>query len=382
MVKKPFFSIIIPTYNRASDLQFSLYCILRQSFLNFEIIISDNCSTDNTKEIIDKLKDRRIRYFKNKTNIGVVLNIKKTINHAKGKYIFLHSDDDFLLYENSLEEIYKKIKKYSPGYIRINYICLAPDKKRIFDFKANKSFTKDKYLRPHSENKKVLFFILGSDAAFITGIIFLNKLPSNIKIVDAEPFWGIEVLFYTAKKYGACFIMQPHIIASWSGLKTNKNNYHPLYSLRNGRLASENYLNAIRSKLDTNTYIVFLHNQLMGMYVRMFPLMKFFTGNKNMLQSNARIRSLDPKMTKSITYWLYFILALIFPDIIIKIVKNSYLFMRIRNIYLFMYIKFSKVDNNKQIVTKLKKLDQEYTRFLELFKSTTKSSCNKGRRLS
>lgn len=373
MVKKPFFSIIIPTYNRASDLQFSLYCILQQSFSDFEVIISDNCSTDNTKEIIDKLKDKRIHYFRNKINIGVVLNIKKTIKHAKGKYIFLHSDDDFLLYENSLEEIYKKIKKYSPGYIRVNYICLAPNKKQVFDFKANKSFTKDQYLMPLSENKKVLSFILDSDAAFVTGIIFLNNLPSHIEIVNAEPFWGIEILFYTAKNYGACFIREPHIIASWSKLRTKKNGYHALYSLRNGRLASENYLNAVRKKLDTKTYSVFLHNQLMGMYVHVFHLVKFFVGNKNMLQMSARIRLLDPKMAKSITYWVYFIMALIFPEIIIKIVKNTYLFMYIKNTYLFMYIRFSKVDNNKQIVTRLKKLKQEYACFLGERKPITNS---------
>lgn len=364
MIKKPFFSIIIPTYNRAIDLQFSLYCILQQSFLDFEVIISDNCSTDNTKEIIDKLQDKRISYFRNKTNIGVVLNIKKTIKHANGKYILLHSDDDFLLYENSLEKIYKNIEKYNPGYIRINYICLAPDKERIFDFRANKSFTNDQYLAPLSENKKVLSFILGSDAAFITGIIFLNDLPSKIKIVDSEPFWVIEVLFYIAKKYGACFIKEPNIIASWSGLRTKENDYHPLYSLKNGRLASENYLDSVRKKLDRNTYIVFLHNQLMGMYVRMFPLVKFFVGNKNMLHMSTRIRLLDPTMTKSITYWVYFILALIIPEIILKIIKNTHLFMFVKNIYLFINIRFSKVDNNKQIITRLKKLKQEYTHFL------------------
>lgn len=373
MVKKPFFSIIIPTYNRASDLQFSLYCILQQSFSDFEVIISDNCSTDNTKEIVDKLKDKRIHYFRNKINIGVVLNIKKTIKYAKGIYILLHSDDDFLLYENSLEEIYKKIKKYSPGYIRVNYICLAPDKKRVFDFKKNKSFTKDQYLIPLSENKKVLSFILGSDAAFVTGIIFLNNFPSHIKIVNAEPFWGIEVLFYTAKKYGACFIKEPHIIASWSKLRTKKNDQHLLYSLRNGRLASENYLNAVRNKLGAEAYSVFLHNQLMGMYVHVFPFVKFFVGNKNMLQLSARICSLDPRMAKSITYWIYFILALIIPEIIMKIAKNTYLFMYVKNIYLFMYIKFSKVDNNKQIVTRLQKLEQKYGHFLGERKPTINS---------
>lgn len=355
MENKPFFSIVIPTRNRASELQFALHCLSRQSFLDFEVIISDNCSTDNTKAIISKLDNKKIRYFANKKNIGVTLNYKKALNYTKGKYIFLHSDDDFLLYENSLEEIYNKIKKYTPGYIRANYICLAPDKKRIFDFKANKSFTKDQYLIPFSENKKVLQFILDSDSAFVTGIIFKNSLPNHIKIINTQPISWIEILFYTAKNYGAYFMKEPQIIASWSQLRINKSAYNLLYSLTNGRLASENYLNAVRKKLDAETYSVFLHNQFMGIYVRRFPLIKLFVGNKNLLQLSVRMRMLDPRMRKSITYWVYLILVLISPDVFIRVVKN---------IYLYIYMRFSKVDNNKKIIKRLKKLEEEYIHFL------------------
>ncbi len=364
MLNKPFFSIIIPTYNRASDLQFALYCILRQSFLDFEVIISDNCSTDNTKEIIDKLGDKRIRYFVNKKNIGVTLNYKKALGYTKGKYVFLHSDDDFLLYENSLEKIYNKIIKYNPGYIRANYICLAPDKKRIFDFRANKSFTQDQYLAPFSDNKKTIRFILDSDSAFVTGIIFNNSLPSNIKILNTQPISWIEILFYVGKKYGAYHIKNPYVIASWSKFRINKNAYNLLYSLRDGKLASEDYLNAVKEKLDPQTYSVFLRNQLMGIYVRRFPLVKLFVGSKNLLKLAARMRSLDPGMSKSTTYWTYLILTLIIPEIFIKIIKNT---------YLYMYIRFSAVENSEHILESLKKLKQEYSYFLADLKPTINS---------
>lgn len=364
MINKPFFSIVIPTYNRASDLQFALYCILRQSFLDFEIIISDNCSTDNTKAIINKLGDKRIRYFKNEKNIGVTLNYKKALEYTRGKYVFLHSDDDFLLYENSLEEIYNKVVKYNPGYIRANYICLTPDKKQIFDFRANKSFTQDQYLSPSSENKEVIRFILDSDSAFVTGIVFKNSLPSNIKILNTQPISWIEILFYVGKKYGTYFIEKPNIIASWSKFRINKNAYNLLYSLTEGKLASESYLNTVREKLDPQTYSVFLHNQLMGIYVRKFPLVKLFVGSKNLLKLAARMRFLDPKIMKSITYWIYLTLSIIIPAVIIKITKD---------IYLYAYIRFSRVESNKQIITSLKNLEQEYIHFLGDLKPTINS---------
>ncbi len=222
-MQKNFFSIVLPTYNRASDLEFALYCILRQSFLDFEVIISDNCSTDNTESIINKLKNRKIRYFRNRKNIGMILNQKKAIEYAKGEYVFLHGDDDFLLYADSLQKIYKEIIKHNPGYIRVNYISISPDKKRIFSYKVNKSFKENVYLPKFLENNKILSFIINSDPYFITGIIFKNNLPSNIKMIDTDPVPWIDVLFYSAKNLGAYFIAQPQIVAYWSRRKIKKN---------------------------------------------------------------------------------------------------------------------------------------------------------------
>lgn len=355
MVQKPFFSIILPTYNRSSDLQFAMYCLLRQSFSDFEIIISDNCSTDNTHKIINTIKDKRIRYYRNKKNIGVTLNYRKAITHAKGYYVFLHSDDDFLLYRNSLRDIYKKIQKYKPGYIRVNYICQAPDKKRIFDFTINKFFTKDQYIPPLSKNVKVMQFIIDSDAAFVTGLIYKNSFPKSIEIVDAQPMSWIEILFYVTKNYGGYFMSKPYIIASWSPLRIQKNDYNVQYSLINGKLASENYLNVVKKYLDRKTYEKFLHNQLMTIYVYRFSLVKLYTGNKNLQQVSARIRSVDPVMVKNIVYWIYYILALILPRNFIPVIKN---------VYLFIYMQFATVKNNHRIMTRMAKMKKDYSKFI------------------
>ena len=160
MRKKPFFSIVIPTYNRAPDLQFALFCILRQRFRDFEVVISDNCSTDDTQAVVRKLNNRKIRYFRARKTLGNALNIKRAIKYAKGKYIFLHSDDDFLPYPNSLQKIYKEIAKHAVGYIRLNYLSLSLDKKWIFTYKLSKPFIKDEYAPPFQENKRILSFIL------------------------------------------------------------------------------------------------------------------------------------------------------------------------------------------------------------------------------
>ena len=90
----PFFSIIIPTYNRAHIIRNAIEAVILQTFTDFELIISDDGSTDNTEEIITPLlKDSRIKYIK-QINKGVCAARNLGAQNANGKYlIFLDSDD-------------------------------------------------------------------------------------------------------------------------------------------------------------------------------------------------------------------------------------------------------------------------------------------------
>ncbi|MRX45683.1 glycosyltransferase family 2 protein [Pedobacter puniceum] len=93
----PKVSVIIPTYNRSSYLKEAIESILSQSFKDFEIIITDNASTDNTEEIVKNFTDKRIKYFQNQENLGVVENHNIALRHCCGEYIHIFSDDDIML---------------------------------------------------------------------------------------------------------------------------------------------------------------------------------------------------------------------------------------------------------------------------------------------
>src|SRR3989344_921968 len=101
MTKRPFFSIVIPTYNRASFLKASIAITLQQTFKDFEIIISNNCSTDDTRKVVNSFKDKRIRYFENKKNIGGEPHMIKAFSYARGKNPFTTGDDDFILFQDT-----------------------------------------------------------------------------------------------------------------------------------------------------------------------------------------------------------------------------------------------------------------------------------------
>ncbi|MBK7562739.1 MAG: glycosyltransferase family 2 protein [Chitinophagaceae bacterium] len=102
-MKEPFFSVIIPTYNRAGLISKTIDSVLQQSFQDFEIVIVDNKSTDNTAEVLQPyLQDERIRFHVQEQNYERSRSRNKGMELAQGRYLtFLDSDD--LLYKNSLE---------------------------------------------------------------------------------------------------------------------------------------------------------------------------------------------------------------------------------------------------------------------------------------
>ena len=87
-------SIIMPSYNTAPYIAGSIQSVIDQTYKDWELIIVDDCSTDNTDEVITSLHDERIRYFKNERNGGAAVSRNKALRKAKGKWIaFLDSDD-------------------------------------------------------------------------------------------------------------------------------------------------------------------------------------------------------------------------------------------------------------------------------------------------
>jgi len=97
---KPLVTIAIPTFNRADRyLKKSLESALKQTYQNIEILVSDNCSTDNTEDLIRSYKDSRIKYFKQKENLGQRGNSNFLLYAAKGEYFLLFHDDDLIDYD-------------------------------------------------------------------------------------------------------------------------------------------------------------------------------------------------------------------------------------------------------------------------------------------
>lgn len=87
-------SIITPSYNTARFIAETINSVLKQTYTNWEMIIVDDCSKDNTDEIVAGFDDPRIRYLKNETNSGAAVSRNRALREAKGRWVaFLDSDD-------------------------------------------------------------------------------------------------------------------------------------------------------------------------------------------------------------------------------------------------------------------------------------------------
>jgi len=111
---KPLISICTPNYNYEKFIAETIESVLAQTYQNYEFIIIDNASTDESVNIIKQYKDSRIRFFRNEENIPVYMNVNKAMSYANGEFIaVLHSDD---VYDPKfLEEIVNAYNKY-PDY--------------------------------------------------------------------------------------------------------------------------------------------------------------------------------------------------------------------------------------------------------------------------
>jgi glycosyltransferase involved in cell wall biosynthesis len=114
----PSVSFVIPCFKLGHLLLECINSILSQSFRDFEVLIMDDCSPDNTEEIAALIHDSRVRYIRNESNLGHLKNYNKGIQMASGKYVWLISADDRLRRRYVLERYVRVMEDHS----RVGYV--------------------------------------------------------------------------------------------------------------------------------------------------------------------------------------------------------------------------------------------------------------------
>lgn len=130
-------SVYIPTYNRAQyikrQLQFLLSEMEEADWKDIEIIVNDNCSTDNTQAIVEEIiANTPIKYHKNARNLGIVGNAYKASEMTAGKYIWVIGDDD-IINPHTIPYIVETLKKYPEiSLLHLNYADVDSKKDLVY----------------------------------------------------------------------------------------------------------------------------------------------------------------------------------------------------------------------------------------------------------
>lgn len=308
----PFFSIVIPTFNRKNDLKRAVYCILQQDYKDFEIIVADNNSKDDIKAMLNDFRSNKIIYFKNKKNIGWIPNFKKGMKTARGKYVVLHGDDDFLIYQDCLSVVHKLLKKREYGFIRLNFLKFSYDKKRIFDY--YKKIFRDLEIGPKQKSENIVDFLTKAELNFLSGVVYKNYKNAYKDVFSSELGPWFRILHKCVYKDGGYLLSKHHLMTAWSRPSGS------FYVLMDGKFKFEKYYEEISKVVNKEYYQDFLKAELKPITMVM-PAAKLHTSFKNFLNYSRRIIYLSPGYKYSFIFWLYFFLALLIPKFILRLIR-------------------------------------------------------------
>lgn len=190
--KNPLVSVLICTYNRANLIKRAILSAIDQDYNNLEIIIIDDASTDNTKEIIDSIKSERvIKYYKNNRNLNIALSRNESIKYSSGKYLAILDSDDYWIEKN-------KIKNQVDFLEKNKDIALVGTNAVIVDYDSNKIGSIENFLSNEDIHERLLV-----SNQFVHSSVMYRKITviENMCFLDkTSPFEDYDLILRIGRK--------------------------------------------------------------------------------------------------------------------------------------------------------------------------------------
>lgn len=201
----PFISVCIPVYNMEKYIERSLLSIINQSFKNFEIIVVNDYSKDQTINIIQRLQseDNRIKVINHNKNLGVYLSRIESVLYSKGEYILLIDPDDMILNQNLFEELFNYNLRYHFDIIEFSVFHQKEKKSKIF-FPPEHGFN-----HYHRFKKKIIY------QPELSNILFFQPNSNNYSMIICRTSWNklykksllIRSINYLEKEFKSNFLI-------------------------------------------------------------------------------------------------------------------------------------------------------------------------------
>lgn len=166
-------TVAIPTFNRVYLLARAVESAMAQSYEDLEIIVSDNCSQDGTRDYLQTLIDPRIRLLQQPVNVGMVRNWDFCLSQATGEYFLLLSDDDYFQDKDALIKFVASMQE-GPPYSRL--IISEVSIVKANTFKAEQVLRRAAYPAKGAISNKLNTSVLSSlDVAVLTPFVALEE---------------------------------------------------------------------------------------------------------------------------------------------------------------------------------------------------------------
>lgn len=194
-------SIIMPSWNTAGFIAESIQSVMDQTYKNWELLIVDDCSTDNTDEVVAAFTDDRIKYFKNEKNSGAALTRNKAMREAQGEWIaFLDSDD--LWMPNKLENQINFMKNNGYNFSYTEYEKIDEEGKPLNIYVTGPSFVNKRKMYNYDYIGQLTMMYSAKDFGLI-----------QIKDIKKNNDYAIRLQLY--KKKGACCYLLKENLAKY-----------------------------------------------------------------------------------------------------------------------------------------------------------------------
>jgi len=176
MKKPPKVSVIIPTYNRAHLIGKAIKSVLNQTYKDFEVIVVDDGSTDNTEEIVKSFTDFKIHYICHKHNRGASAARNTGIKASRGEYIaFLDSDDEWLP-----EKLDKQMKTFNSESSEVGVVYTG-------DYYVDEKDKKVKKVHiPRKEGYIYENLLRAEDVIYISTVLIKNECFKKVGVFDED----------------------------------------------------------------------------------------------------------------------------------------------------------------------------------------------------
>ncbi|MCM1251276.1 MAG: glycosyltransferase [Clostridium sp.] len=215
-------SIIIPTYNRADCIEKSVRSVLEQTYREFELIIVDDGSTDNTQDVINSIEDERMRYIKMPENHGASAARNEGIRQAAYEYIAFQDSDDWWKPDKLEKQMQALMDNPQAGMVYCAYECNR--------FDGDITIVPDEQIPLHDKQGDIYEKLLCRNTIGAPTVLARRECFSKVGLfcenLSCLEDW--ELFMRIAKEYSILFIEEPLVIVhlNTEGVSSNTAGYY------------------------------------------------------------------------------------------------------------------------------------------------------------